>query len=138
MKQNTTAYALVLALLLALAPAAAFGSGLPAEVPERLPVKGQVTFVDLGSERCPPCRAMKPTLREIADEYKGRAAIVYIDVLENHDWVREFQVYLIPTQLFFDAKGKLFLRHQGYMSKEHIQAVLARLGVPPAPKSVRQ
>ncbi len=125
------AYGLIVSLLLALASAGAVGAELRSEVPERLPVPGQVNFIDLGTERCPPCKAMEPTLEEVAEEYRGRAAVIYVDVLRHHQWVSRFGVSLIPTQLFFDPQGRLIHRHEGYMSKARIQAVLSRLGVPP-------
>ena len=33
--------------------------------------KHKVTFIELGADRCIPCKAMQPIMREIAQEYKG-------------------------------------------------------------------
>ncbi len=36
-------------------------------------------LVEIGSERCPACKAQKPIMEDIAAEYEGRANVLYID-----------------------------------------------------------
>ncbi|WP_292463083.1 thioredoxin family protein [Methanolobus sp.] len=36
-------------------------------------------LVEIGSERCPTCKAQMPIMEEIAAEYEGRASVMYID-----------------------------------------------------------
>ena len=48
-------------------------------VPE-VPAKGMVTMVDIGAKKCIPCKMMAPIMEELEKEYKGRAAIIFIDV----------------------------------------------------------
>ena len=42
---------------------------------------------------------------------------------------REFGIGIIPTQIFYDAKGKEVLRHEGFLDKATIVAELTKLGV---------
>jgi len=112
--------------------AAVFGLsiGFAAEKPPKqsvVPAKGiKVVYMQLGSEKCPPCRRMEPILNEIRAEYKGQVEVVYHDV-----WTRQgapygerYGVRAIPTQILFDSMGKEYYRHIGYLSKEELVKVL--------------
>ena len=96
---------------------------------QQVPVQGRVTMVDLGAQKCIPCKMMAPIMEELEKEYKDRAAIVFIDVWENPDAGREFGIRSIPTQIFYDADGKEILRHEGFFDKASIVAELQKLMV---------
>jgi thioredoxin 1 len=109
------------------------GISLSAEetaIPE-VPVKGKVTMVDIGAKECIPCKMMAPIMEELEKEYheSGRAAIIFIDVWKNRDQGKKFGIRAIPTQIFYDKDGKEVQRHEGFMDKESIVAVLKELGV---------
>jgi thioredoxin 1 len=96
-----------------------------------LPVKGMVTMIDLGAKKCVPCKMMAPILEKIEKKYRGRAAIVFIDVWENREQAGRFGIRSIPTQVFYDAEGKEVSRHIGFMAEEEIERKLTRMGVQP-------
>jgi thioredoxin 1 len=108
-----------------------FGSGLIpptwAATPQ-VPVKGMVTLVDLGANACIPCKMMAPILEKLEKVYQGKAAIVFIDVWKNPDEAKRFNLQVIPTQIFYDKKGKEVYRHMGFMAEKDIVAVLDKLG----------
>jgi thioredoxin 1 len=95
----------------------------------QIPVPGMVTMVDLGAKSCIPCKMMAPIMEELEREYKYRAAIVFIDVWENPSAGKQFGINTIPTQIFYDTKGKEVLRHVGFFDKAGIVAELQKLGV---------
>lgn len=97
--------------------------------PQTVPVPGKVTMVDLGAHSCIPCKMMAPIIKEVAAEYEGRAAIVFLDVWQNPQITPEFNLRAIPTQIFYDAEGKERYRHEGFLDKEAIVKNLKRLGV---------
>jgi thioredoxin 1 len=99
-----------------------------AAIPE-VPVKGMVTMVDIGAMSCIPCKMMAPIMKELEEEYKGKAAIIFIDVWKNRDQGTKFGIRAIPTQIFYDKDGKEVQRHEGFMDKKSIVAVLQKLGV---------
>jgi thioredoxin 1 len=94
-----------------------------------LPVKGVVTMIDLGAEKCIPCKLMAPIMAKLEKAYAGRAAIVFIDVWKNEEQVGRFGIRAIPTQVFFNENGKEVYRHVGFMSEEDIVAQLEKMGV---------
>ena len=89
-----------------------------------VPVPGMVTMVDLGATSCIPCKMMAPILEELEQQYKGKAAIVFIDVWKDEDQGKRFGISMIPTQIFFDRDGKEVYRHTGFLEK---QAIIDRL-----------
>jgi thioredoxin 1 len=93
------------------------------------PVPGKVTMVDLGAKKCIPCKMMAPIMEELEKEYKDRAAIVFIDVWEYPEAGPQYDIGIIPTQIFYDASGKEVLRHEGFYDKAAIIAELTKLGV---------
>ena len=111
---------LVLTILLCLAAIPAL-----AEVPE----KGMVTMLDLGAHTCVPCKMMAPIIKELQEEYRGKAAIVFIDVWQHKDEAKKYGIRAIPTQIFYDSTGKEVRRHVGFMDKKSIVAILKELGV---------
>lgn len=90
---------------------------------------GRPAVIDLGARTCIPCKKMAPILEGLATEYRGRASVLFIDVHENRAAARQFRVQMIPTQIFFDAKGKEVKRHVGFMDRAAIVAELNGLGV---------
>jgi len=86
-------------------------------------------LVDLGADKCIPCKKMAPILKELRAEYAGRATVDFIDVWKNPAPGREYGIRVIPTQIFFDRDGKEVWRHEGFLSKEAIIAKFKELGV---------
>ena len=94
-----------------------------------VPIKGMVTMIDLGAKKCIPCKMMAPILEKLEKAYKGKAAIVFIDVWKNGSQSKRCAVQAIPTQIFFDKEGKEIYRHLGFMSEKAIVDQLKKMGV---------
>ena len=63
-------------------------------------------LVDLGADRCIPCKMMAPILEELRREYAGVFEVEIIDVWKNPEEVNRFGLKGIPTQIFLDAAGQ--------------------------------
>ncbi|MBN2375574.1 MAG: thioredoxin family protein [Sedimentisphaerales bacterium] len=77
-------------------------------------------LVDLGADKCIPCKMMAPILEKLKEEYAGRLKIEFIDVWKNPDAGKKYGIKLIPTQIFYDPDGKELFRHEGFFSREDI------------------
>lgn len=95
---------------------------------EAVQVKKLPRLVDLGADKCIPCKMMKPILDELRSEYKGIFEVVFIDVWKNPAYGRQYGIRVIPTQIFLDPSGKEFFRHEGFFSKEDILAKWKKFG----------
>ncbi|MCX6559275.1 MAG: thioredoxin family protein [Candidatus Aminicenantes bacterium] len=91
--------------------------------------KHLVTFIELGADKCIPCKAMQPIMKEIAAEYKGQVQVVFYDVWKNPEPGRKYGIQLIPTQVFMDKNGKELFRHTGLFPKPELVAFLKKQGV---------
>ncbi|MHC4068820.1 MAG: thioredoxin family protein [Planctomycetota bacterium] len=95
-----------------------------ADVSKELP-----RLVDLGADKCIPCKMMAPILEELKTEYEGRLEVEFIDVWKNPGAGREYAIRVIPTQIFYNEKGKELFRHEGFFSKADILGKWKEFGI---------
>jgi thioredoxin 1 len=90
-----------------------------------------VTFVEIGSVNCIPCKAMQPIMKAIEEEYKGQVKIVFHDVWtpKGKADAAKYNIRVIPTQVFLDKNGKEYFRHEGFYPKDDVVSVIKRQGV---------
>ena len=91
--------------------------------------KHKVTFIELGADRCIPCKAMQPVMREIAQEYKGTIQVVFYDVWKTPKYAKDYGIQMIPTQVFIDKNGNEIFRHIGFYAKDEIIKMLEEKGI---------
>jgi thioredoxin 1 len=90
-----------------------------------------VTFVELGSVKCIPCKAMQPVMKSIERKYAEQIKVVFYDVWkeEQKKFADQYGIKLIPTQVFLDKNGKEFFRHEGFYPEEEIDKLLQKQGL---------
>jgi thioredoxin 1 len=92
-------------------------------------------LVDLGADKCIPCKKMAPILEEMKADYAGIVDVVFIDVWKDREAGKPYKIRAIPTQVFFDSTGTEVFRHLGFFSREEIEKVFQeKLGVTPVPR----
>jgi thioredoxin 1 len=91
--------------------------------------KHKVTFIELGADKCIPCKAMQPVMREIAKEYKGSIQVVFYDVWKTPKYAKNYGIRMIPTQVFIDKNGEEIFRHVGFYAKNEIIKMLREKGI---------
>ena len=92
-----------------------------------------MTFVELGSVNCIPCKAMQPVMKAIESKYKGKVRVVFYDVWTDQGapYAKRYNIRAIPTQVFLDAAGNEFFRHTGFYAEAEIDAMLRSRGINP-------
>jgi len=85
----------------------------------------KTVLVDFWATWCGPCRALAPTIVELAKEYSGKVLIGKLDVDENPATAEKFQVFSIPTMILF-KDGKEVDRLVGLCPKGRITDALAK------------
>lgn len=89
---------------------------------------GQPALIEFGAETCSQCKRMKVVLDGISQRYKGRAHVVQVNVNKDPAVTRQFKIMVIPTLVFFDAKGKEVGRTYGFMDEVKVAKKLHDLG----------
>lgn len=111
-------------------PAAPPAESVPAAEPAAAGTSaGLPTLLELGADKCVPCKAMVPVLDALRKEYPGRLSVQFIDVWKNPEEGKKHKIRMIPVQLFLDADGKELFRHEGFYAKDDIVAKWKELGV---------
>ena len=97
------------------------------------PAKPLVTFIELGSVNCIPCKAMQPVMESIRKKYPDQVNVLFYDVWtkEGQPYGQKFRIRVIPTQVFLDKDGKEYYRHEGFFPEEELVKILAKGGVKP-------
>ena len=82
-------------------------------------------LVDFWAEWCGPCKAIGPSIEELAQEYSGRAKVFKVDVDANGDIAERYGIMSIPALLVFKG-GKVVDQMIGAAPKASIQNLLDR------------
>lgn len=82
-------------------------------------------LVDFWASWCGPCRAIAPSLEDLAAEMKGRASIAKVDVDDQGQLAARFGVQSIPTLILF-KEGKVVDQVVGALPKDQLRALIER------------
>jgi len=85
----------------------------------------EAVLVDFWAEWCGPCKMIEPVLDEIARVHQGRLRIGKLNVDDNLETVRRFDVMSIPTLILF-KDGEPQLRLVGAKGKAQLLQELSR------------
>ena len=86
-------------------------------------------FVEIGADKCIPCKMMQPILADLRKEYAGKLQVDFVDVSEHPEQADKYGIHSIPTQVIYDSSGEEVFRHIGFWPKEQIVTKLAETGV---------
>ena len=73
-------------------------------------------LVDFWAEWCGPCKAIIPTLEQLADEYAGKLKVAKVNVDQNQELAQKFGVRSIPFLLIV-KNGDVVENMVGALSK---------------------
>lgn len=79
----------------------------------------QLIIIDFFADYCSSCMAMLPVYSAIAQEYKGKAQFLKVDVGEHIDIAQQFLVTKVPCLLAF-KNGKPVARFMSAMNKQEL------------------
>ena len=82
-------------------------------------------LVDFWAEWCGPCKMLEPVLEEIAEQHKDRLRVTKLNVDDNLEVARRFEVMSVPTLILF-KDGLPQVRLVGAKGKQQLLQELSR------------
>jgi thioredoxin 1 len=82
-------------------------------------------LVDFWAEWCGPCKAIGPSVEQVAAEFEGRARVFKVNVDEEGQLAANYGIMSIPALLVFKG-GKVVDQMVGAAPKPQIAALLER------------
>jgi thioredoxin 1 len=83
---------------------------------EEIATADKPVLVDFWAEWCGPCKMLAPILDEVASENGDKITVAKVNVDENPDLARQFDIMSIPTLIVF-KDGQPAHRFQGASGK---------------------
>lgn len=100
---------------------------------KKVPVdkKPKITFVELGSVNCIPCKKMQPVMKSVQKKYGSQLKVIFYDVWKEDQkhYSKKYGIRIIPTQVFLNEDGKEIMRHEGFYAEEEIDRFLQSKGL---------
>ena len=90
--------------------------------------------VDFWAAWCSPCKAIRPTLHRLADEYQGRVDFLEVDADQSPDLMRKLGIMAIPT-LVVHQNGAQVLRQTGARSEAGYRQMFEQLAAGEKPQA---
>ena len=103
------------------------GQPLPTLAQTAAPAKGKPALYEFGAGYCVSCKEMAKIMAELTASHSDQVEVRMVYVDKEEPLFKQYKIMLIPTQVFFDASGKVVDQHIGALPKEEVIKKLKEL-----------
>lgn len=96
-----------------------------AEFKKEVLESSEPVLVDFWATWCAPCRAIAPTVEDLATRHKGKLKVMKVNIDDNQDTPQQYGIRSIPTLLLF-RNGQVVEQIVG-ANKAKIEAAVAKV-----------
>lgn len=89
-----------------------------------LPKMTKPIVIDFWAEWCGPCRRFAPTFLSVAREYKSKADFYRVNVDNNEEWCKQWEIESIPTTIVIYNKNCDAIRNEGVLNNNELRRMI--------------
>lgn len=89
-----------------------------------LPQMDKPIVLDFWATWCGPCHQYAPTFTNIADQNSRKADFYRVNVDDNEEWCRHWNIRSIPTTIVVYNKSGDYLRAEGILSRSELRKMI--------------
>jgi len=82
------------------------------------------TMIEFGAKFCTSCFKMEKVIKRIEEELDSLVNVIFVDVDLCSDIAEEFDIKLVPSQIFLDKNGKIFFKHTDVIEFKQIEEII--------------
>lgn len=86
----------------------------------------KLVLVDFYANWCGPCKMLSPIVSKIAEENSDKIKVCKVNIDENQDLARRYNIMSIPTLIFF-KKGEAIKSSVGFCTKSELDSIIQNL-----------
>lgn len=80
--------------------------------------------IDFGATWCGPCRNYSPIFHDVARKYYGKADFYRVDIDENMDWCRAWNISSVPTTVIVINRAEELFVRSGILSAKDLSKLI--------------
>jgi len=100
---------------------------LPSQAQGAAPAQGKPALYEFGAKYCIPCKEMKEVMAALKISHGDQVEFRMVYTDEEMPLFEKYKIVAIPTQVFFDASGKVVDQHIGALPKDEVLKKLKEL-----------
>src|SRR4030042_6435585 len=93
---------------------------MPTQAQGAAPAKGKPALYEFGAKYCAPCKEMKVVMAALKISHGDQVEFRMVYTDEEMPMFEKYKIVAIPTQVFFDASGKVVDQPIGALPKEEV------------------
>lgn len=92
---------------------------------------GKPQIIKFTSAMCLDCKKLGGVLKEVYPKYNKKITLIEINVQDTNDYTKQqiekYNVTLVPTMIFLNAKGKKVAKTEGFVEKDKLDKYMKDL-----------